>query len=182
VIRLTNKNFYFVLFFFLLFFKTVNPANALNIADEYDLKESYVYNFLKFVSFPASQQKEYIEICLAGENPFGKKIFKLSEKTIDGKKLIVSEKEIDDSIKSCDVIFISKNQDKKISKILEIINNHPVFSISESQGVSEPGCVLNFYVENERLRFEINVAAVKKAGLTIDSRLLNLAKIIKPKE
>lgn len=121
-------------------------------------------------------------MCVAGENPFEKKIINLFEKNIDGKKIIVSEKAIDDSLKSCNVIFIQKNQHKNVLKILEIIHQYPILTIAESAGSSEQGVVLNFYIENERLRFEINIEAVKKAGLTVDPRLLNLAKIIKPKE
>jgi len=165
---------------FFLFFITGKDSFAFNIADEYDLKASYIFNFLKFVSFPSSEQNVSVEICLADDNPFGKKIFELSKESINGKKLIISSKKIDDSLKSCNVLFISKNQDKNISKILEITDKYPVFIISENAGLSEKGVILNFYVENERLRFEINIEAVKKAGLTVDPRLLNLAKIIKP--
>jgi hypothetical protein len=180
MIRFLKHKFYFL--FFLFYFIIARPASSFTIAEEYVLKASYIHNFLNFVSFPGINQKDSIEICIAGENPFGKTIHKLAERNIDGKIIIISEKKIDDGIKSCNVLFVPMNFNKDLPKILEIINHYPIFTITESPDSLDQGVVLNFYIENEKIRFEINVEAVKKSGLVIDPRLLNLAKLIKKKD
>jgi hypothetical protein len=50
-------------------------------------------------------------------------------------------------------------------------------TISEIEGFTQSGGIINFYIEESKIRFEINVGAAEKAGLKISSKLLKLAKI-----
>jgi hypothetical protein len=53
-----------------------------------------------------------------------------------------------------------------------------VLIVGESQGFALRGAVVNFYVETNKIRFEINVDAALRHHLKISSKLLALAKIV----
>ncbi len=49
--------------------------------------------------------------------------------------------------------------------------------IGEAEYFSQRGGILNFFIEKNKLRFEINLDAATRVGLTISSKLLRLARI-----
>jgi len=51
-----------------------------------------------------------------------------------------------------------------------------VLTVGETVDFLEVGGIINFIVEEKKIRFEINVAAARKAGLKVRSKLLRLAK------
>jgi hypothetical protein len=54
--------------------------------------------------------------------------------------------------------------------------------VGEKEGFAAEGGCMNFYLDDKRVRFEINPDAVKRARLKASSRLLQLARIVKDKE
>jgi hypothetical protein len=50
--------------------------------------------------------------------------------------------------------------------------------ITEQEGLARKGAVINFYLQEKRIRFEINPAAAKRAGVQISSKLLKIGKIV----
>jgi hypothetical protein len=50
-----------------------------------------------------------------------------------------------------------------------------ILTIGDTAGFARQGVIINFYLENRKVRFEINAAAARRAGLTISSKLLKLA-------
>ncbi len=56
--------------------------------------------------------------------------------------------------------------------------NTSVLTIAETPGFARRGGVINFTLEDSKVRFEVNVDAAQQVGLNISSRLLSLAKIV----
>jgi len=54
----------------------------------------------------------------------------------------------------------------------------PILTVGETPGFAERGGVIRLVLEDNKVRFEVNVDAAHQAGLTISSRLLTLARII----
>ena len=56
----------------------------------------------------------------------------------------------------------------------------PILTVGETPRFIEQGGIVNFFLENGKVRFEINRSAAERSGLRISSRLLQLAKIVDP--
>jgi hypothetical protein len=54
-----------------------------------------------------------------------------------------------------------------------------VLTVSDERGFAQQGVGINFYTEEDKVRFEINQDAVNRSGLRISSKLLSLAKIVR---
>ena len=50
--------------------------------------------------------------------------------------------------------------------------------VGDSPGLAEKGAIINFVIEDNKVRFEVNPQAARQAHLQISSKLLRLAKLV----
>ena len=147
---------------------------------EYEVKAAFILNALKFVDFPKGVTAG-LSVCVLGDNPFGKDLDALSGKTVRDKVLTVKNIRSISEAKECSVVFICRSERERLGEILGGLSASRPFTMGDTEGFGERGVVLNFYQEAERIRFQINLEAAKKSGLSFDARLLKLATIVAAK-
>ena len=161
--------------------QAVDPPDA----SEYLIKAGFIYNFAKFVEWPAtafSQPDSPIMIGVLGTDPFGSVLDRLVEdKKIGPRGFVVKRykwgKDLKD-LKECKILFVSASEKAHIDEIVQAVKGLPILMVGETPGFAERGGIIRFTLEDNRVRFEINVDAAHQADLNISSRLLTLAKII----
>ena len=155
-------------------------AWAASAAGEYQVKAAFLYNFAKFVNWPGADggQSAFV-LCILGDDPFGAGINAIAGKQVGGRTLQVRRLGSADGAAACQVLFIASSESGGLSRVLGAIRGRPVLTVGDTPGFAERGVVINLYVEQSKVRFEINVDAAKRAGLNISSQLLKLARITK---
>jgi hypothetical protein len=154
-------------------------------SSEYLIKAGFIYNFAKFVEWPSatfSQPDSPIVIGVLGTDPFGSVLDRIVEdKKIGARGFVVKRykwgKDLKD-LKDCKILFVSASEKAHVDEILQSVKGQPILTVGETPGFAERGGVIRFTVEDNRVRFEVNVDAAHQAELNISSRLLTLAKII----
>jgi len=160
-------------------------AGDASDSSEYLIKAGFIYNFAKFVEWPAaafSQADSPIVIGVLGADPFGSVLDHIVEdKKIGARGFIVKRykwgKDLKD-LKDCKIVFVSASERAHVEDILQSVKGLPILTVGETPGFAERGGVIRFTLEDNRVRFEVNVDAAHQADLNISSRLLTLAKII----
>jgi hypothetical protein len=114
-----------------------------------------------------------------GQNPFGEALEVLRGKQLGRLNWEIVPVGTSTSLKECRVLFISASERSNLDSILSGIANHPVLTIGDSDGYAEQGVMVNFYLEENKVRFEINREAAARARLGISSQLLKLARIVR---
>jgi len=149
---------------------------------EYEVKAAFLYNFAKFVEWPAEaflDGNEPILVCIVGRDPFGDILNQtLLGKTVNGKPVIIQRGGITQDMRFCHIVFISSSERKRLAQIMQRLNGASVLTVSEIEGFAELGGIINFTLEGNKVRFEINVTSAERARLRISSKLLALAKAI----
>lgn len=149
---------------------------------EYQIKAAFIYNFLQFVEWPPEALPETnspVIVTILGDDPFGRAL-----DTVFANKLIAGHPVKVDRIKNfgpnhpCHVLFVSNSERDRVTQILAMIGDRSIFSISDIEGFANRGGILDFVTEQKKFRFEINVAATKRARLQVSSKLLRLARIV----
>jgi YfiR/HmsC-like len=165
------------------------PADAqagdASDSSEYLIKAGFIYNFAKFVDWPStsfSQPDAPIVIGVLGTDPFGSVLDRIvADKKIGSRGFVVRRykwgKDLKD-LRDCQILFVSASEKAHTDEIVEFVKWLPILTIGETPGFAERGGVIRFTLEDNRVRFEVNVDAAHKANLNISSRLLTLAKII----
>ena len=147
------------------------------ISSEYLLKAAFIYKFINFVEWPEPllQQDNYFNLCILGKNPFGEAIYVFEGKEIRNRILRVRLINSPSEAKQCRILYISPSNRKVVKRIINKIASQPVLTIGDFKGFSEKGGMINLLKISNRIRFEINLSSVRKAGLRISSKLLRLA-------
>jgi hypothetical protein len=154
-------------------------------SSEYLIKAGFIYNFAKFVEWPSAafaQPDSPIVIGVLGTDPFGNVLDRIVEdKKIGPRGFVVRRykwgKDLKE-LKDCKILFVSASERAHIDEILLGVKGLPILTVGETPGFAERGGVIRFTLEDNRVRFEVNVDAAHQADLNISSRLLTLAKII----
>jgi len=154
-------------------------------SSEYLIKAGFIYNFAKFVDWPATafaQPDSPIVIGILGTDPFGTLIDRIVEnKKIGARGFVVKRLKWNTDLKDlkeCKILFVGASEKAHLDDLVQIVKNLPILTVGETPGFAERGGVIRFVLEDNRVRFEINVEAAHQADLTISSRLLTLARII----
>ena len=80
--------------------------------------------------------------------------------------------------KLCHVLIISPSEAARLAAVLTRVEGSPVLTVGDTDGFARKGVILSFFLERDRVRFEINPDAARRHGLKISSKVLRLARII----
>jgi hypothetical protein len=79
----------------------------------------------------------------------------------------------------CQILFISSSEANRLSKIIEALNKNAVLTVSDIPQFSQRQGMIQFVMEENRIRFEVNLTATQRAGLTLSSELLKVATAVR---
>jgi len=144
---------------------------------EYQVKAAYLYNFGKFVSWPADAGvTSEFDVCVLGTDPFGPLLdATVSDSTINGKRVIARRIVRAQDAATCRVVFIAASESQRLSSDLAILSKLHVLTVSDNSHFLDRGGMIQFVFEGDRVRFAVNLTAAQEAGLTLSSELLKVA-------
>ncbi len=158
-----------------LFFSSPGLAQeALVLKDELALKVAFVYNFALFTEWPA-EVASTLNLCILGQDSFGRVIDELQGKAVGGRSLSVQRKAVGESMKNCQITFISASAITHLPRVLEDARNHPMLTIADSPGAARQGVALNLTLNRNKISFEANLLAASAGQVKLSSKLLRLA-------
>lgn len=155
---------------------------AQNI-DEYTLKAVWLGKFTQFIDWPSEKVKssEFFIIGLYKSDPFNGKLDSIyKNQTLQGKPVKIIMYTKPDSIGAAHVLFIPKSAEKHTELLIKKSNNCGLLLVGDNISNAAKGLHLNFFMSDNRLKFEINETAINASGFFVSFRLLNIAKIIQP--
>jgi hypothetical protein len=161
----------------------VSPQSAGEIDREYTIKGAFLYNFGRYVQWPAAafvdDQAPFV-IGVLGADPFGTVLDNIAGTAkVDGRAVVAKRFATLADYSRCHILFIAASADAKVkTEVLAKLQKKGVLLVSEEAGLVQQGAVVNFYIENNKVRFEINIDAAKQQQLKVSSKLLSLARIV----
>jgi hypothetical protein len=151
--------------------------------NEYQVKATYLYNFGRFVkwpgTFPAGKGDSF-SVCVLGQDPFGAILDStLAGEALDGKPVVLRRIAKPQDAGECRILFISSTEEKHLKEILTALDDSEVLTVSDMPGFTRRGGMIQFVLEGDRVRFEINLASAESARLILSSELLKVAASVK---
>lgn len=147
------------------------------------VRAQFVYNFINYVTWPdeAFRKKEStIDICLFGHVEFENYLRAFEGVMIHGRGLnIVSTLNKSDIKNGCHLLFVSESLHVELPNFWNEINYIYVLSVGEESEFSEKGGIISVFRTSDRMQFDINISNAINNGLSIDSDLLSLARILR---
>ena len=152
---------------------TVRASAEQQKFDEYQVKAAFVFNFAKFVQWPDPAGP--LVIGVVGDSPIERQLLDtVRGRAIAGRPLQVRRVGAEE-LTGCHVLFISASEARRTPEILGRAERLAVLTVGETGSFLREGGIVRFFVDQGRVRFQINAAAADRAGLKINSQLLSLA-------
>ena len=148
---------------------------------EYQVKAAFLYNFGKFIEWPPrsfQDDKAPLILGILGKDPFGDSLDSFKGKKIGSREFLVKVFPKLETLEKCHILFIGASEKDQLSKVLKTIGGWNVLTVGDIPGFCQAGGILNFAIEEKKVRFEINPQAAQRHGLKVSSQLVKLAKII----
>jgi hypothetical protein len=143
-----------------------------------ELEAVYLYNFAKFVNWPpeAAPLSAPFSICTLGNDDLkGALDAVTSSESLQGHKIVVRHLASIAEAEGCHILFIAPSEDRRLSKDLSTVKVKPILTVSSAPSFLEHGGMIQFIVQDKRVRFAVNLAPALEAHLTVSSELLKVA-------
>jgi hypothetical protein len=158
-------------------------ALSAQSGSEYDVKAAFLYKFASFVEWPSEASNPPLCICVLGQDPFGPSLDRIvRDKSVNGRPFLIRRQRPGEGAGDCHILFIAGSERSRLKQILDSRQGEPVLTVSDVPGFCESGGGINLALAENRVRLEINPAAVQRAGLQVSSRLLSLARLVREGE
>jgi hypothetical protein len=160
------------------------PARA-GPSREYLVKAAFLYNFAKFTVWPAktfADPSTPLRLCLLGKDPFHGALDSLAGKTVRKRKLEIHRLANTSGLGKCHLLFVSASENKRLATILKVLRGMPVLAVGDMPDFAHSGGIINLKTVRNKVRFEINIRAAKRAHLKFSSKLLRLAEIVRGRQ
>ncbi|GFE83923.1 hypothetical protein GCM10011487_59230 [Steroidobacter agaridevorans] len=139
---------------------------------EDQFKAAYVFNFVKFVTWPDPEATGNLTICfVGGDGVYTALSAGIANKRVGARPLAALKMDERLAANACDALYIEASRVAGYRLPVE----EAVLTISDAADFTARGGMIGLFTENHRLRFAINVQSAQQAGLRISSDLLKLA-------
>lgn len=150
---------------------------------EYEVQAAYLSNLGRFVEWPAragANEKDPFYVCVLGPDPFGPLLdAALKGETIGSAPMAARRVTSAADAANCRIVFVNSTKDSELKGILATLRNSNALTVSDTFDFTRQGGMIQFVLNGNRVRFEINLAAAQRAGLTLSSQLLEVAVAIR---
>ncbi len=148
------------------------PAGGAEM-DEYQVKAAFLYSFLKFVQWPHTEGPTVVAVL--GDDPFDWRLDQVMKgRTANGREIVVKRARLSDDLTKAHILFISRSEAARTAAIVARIGQAPVLTVGDTAGFIDDGGMVRLFVDGDRVRFEIGVAAVEYGQLKASAQLLSL--------
>ncbi|MGH8118742.1 MAG: YfiR family protein [Rhodanobacteraceae bacterium] len=146
---------------------------------EYAVKATYLYKLAPFVNWPPgtfTSPDAPFEICVLGPNPFDDFLHKaIAGRTLGTHPFKVRKLDALVAGSDCQIVFIGYADANEVREALRTFDGKPVLTVTDSNDPDISGSVVQFVINEGRVRFDVDEAAAQHNHLEISSKLLDLA-------
>jgi hypothetical protein len=145
---------------------------------ESQVEAAYLYSFGKFVKWPDTRNDsaDTREICVLGKDPFGAVLdATVSGESLDGKKITVNRPTRIEDATQCSILFVSPSEEARLGIILIAAQRLGILTVSTLPRFAERGGIIEFVIQQGKIRFSVNRTAAEQSHLVLSSELLKVA-------
>ena len=155
-----------------------HPALAQRVSEP-EMKAVFLYKFTDFIEWPANgpQPPDSFRLCVIADSQMTATIDRtMKGESVNGRPIVTVLTPAADEVRQCHILFVGRGEMTRAQSSLAAVRDHPVLTVGESDGFLSQGGTIWFVMADNRVRFDINIEHAKRAGLTISSRLLQVAR------
>jgi hypothetical protein len=158
------------------------PGYGAPVVNEYQVKAVFLFNFSRFVEWPASafaSPDAPFVVGVFGHDPFGADLDEVVKgETVNGRPLVVKRLQTVAEAAACQIVFIHQSEEKRLAEVIASLGHRSTLTVSDVPGTAQRGVMIRLVTEKGRVRMRVNVDSARAADLTISSNLLRAAEVV----
>jgi hypothetical protein len=149
---------------------------------EYRVKAAFLYNFAKFVTWPAQvfpAADAPVVFCLAGDDPFQELLDATTkDRKVEGRPIVIRRLPAEAPLAGCHLVFSSESDGARVAHVLQRAAGAGALTVGEAEEFLPRGGMIRLLVDEGKVRFDISTRSAEQAGLKVSSQLLKLARSV----
>jgi hypothetical protein len=151
---------------------------------EYQIKAGFFFNFTRFVEWPEdafATPTSPIVACIVGETPLTDLLTGVAlGKVVNGRTVSITRLKPTDDFRGCNLLFVSEAAERRTAEILARLKKTNTLTVGETPGFPLAGGMINFSIQDNRVKLEMNLDAATRAGLKVNSKLIAVSRLVSP--
>lgn len=159
---------------------TAASAGAPSLAIE--VRAAFLKTFPDFVTWPAAAlaADAPLQLCVLDEDPVGDSLERMTGgKTIAGHPVRVRRVRAAEDVAGCHVVYVGTGSSRLARTVIGALHDRPVLTVAEDNHMPAVDTMIEFHLEDQKLRFDVELAPAGRAGLKFDSKLLGIAREVR---
>lgn len=147
---------------------------------EADVEAAYLFHFTKFLRVPGRPATDAFTIGVLGRTPLHSSLVRITEhEQVDGRPIHILYVTSPEDARRCDILFISDGEAQRLDHDLDMVGTADVLTVSDAPDFLSHGGMVQFVLSGARVRFSVNLEAVRRTHLQLSSELLKVALSVK---
>jgi len=154
----------------------VGPVRAQSVSEQ-TVKAGFIYNFVKFTQWSGAREgdRSPLLICTPGSQPLDGQFALLQGRPIGARSIEIRTSVPPSEWRGCQVLFLAEGDAHRLEPALRGLGTAPVLTLGDVPDFVQAGGMIGLRIEDNRVRFDVNLGAAQRAGLTLNSQMLKLA-------
>ena len=153
---------------------------------EDDIKATFLYNFARFVDWPSAIERRpggKFRICTVADAAFDRALDRIiTGESVRGRAIERYRPGNPDDARTCQILFIGRTHMDAAGAFVAAVRTSPVLVVGETPNFVRRGGHIGFVIDDNRVKFDANPQAASRAGLSVSSKLLRVARSVTPEE
>ena len=152
-------------------------ARAQDVTEP-SLKAAFVYNFAKFTDWPEDvlPATASFSACVLDDGPVADALERVVKgRLLSGRAITVQRVRVGGPLRTCHLLFVSGLNEAQIVAVVAAVRGASVLTISDLDDFARLGGIAHVFVENGKMRFDLNLDLARRSRLQLSSKLLSLA-------
>lgn len=164
---------------------TLAAGGQTTSAPEDEVMSALILGFVRYSEWPAANGEESapLVVCVAGRPPLVRALnHAVSGKVVQGHPLQAREVRTPPETGQCKVLFVSSGSKRSVEAMLTAVRGIPVLTIGDSDEILQAGGMVQFFEEDGKMRFAVNLEALNRSKVNVSARLLRLGQVVRGRE
>jgi hypothetical protein len=145
------------------------------------IKAIYIYNFTKYIEWPESYKEGNFVVGVLGNNvALVNELNKMaSSKTVGTQKFEIKSISSPADCAKCHIVYILSDNSGQLADVLGKVKGKSTLIVTDKSGLATKGSAINFFIDGNKQKIELNKSNIEKYKLKVASTLLEMAVQVK---
>ncbi len=136
----------------------------------------FIYNFSRLIQWPAGNQTgEFVIGVIGNDNLYNSLNSFVANKKVGSQPIVIKKFDNPESVSRCHIIFIGNSRVSAFEEVLTRLRGSNSLIITEKKGMINMGSAIDFFMDNDKLKFVINSQNAQKYNLVVSKSLEDMA-------